>query len=80
MNTETPQLHHQVTGGTCCPAHHDEVTSAAYRLYEQRGSRGGRDVQDWLDAETQVKARHAGSKPGIQATAKPAVQSARKSS
>lgn len=78
--TNSPQTPHQMTGGTCCKAHHDEVTTAAYRLYEEHGSKGGRDVNDWLDAEAQVKARHTGMTHGIRPLAKDAVQQARKTS
>ncbi len=32
------------------------VRRCAYALYERRGRKNGYDVQDWLDAEAQVRA------------------------
>lgn len=39
---------------------HDEIAAVAYELYEARGCVPGRDLDDWLDAERSVLARHAG--------------------
>lgn len=39
-----------------------EVADSAYRLYEKRGSRDGQDVQNWLEAESQVMAKHTADK------------------
>ncbi len=39
---------------------HDEIAAVAYELYEARGCVPGRDLDDWLDAERIVLARHAG--------------------
>ncbi len=39
---------------------HDEIAAVAYELYEARGCIHGRDLDDWLDAEQIVLARHAG--------------------
>ncbi len=39
---------------------HDEIAAVAYELYEARGCIAGRDLDDWLDAEQIVLARHAG--------------------
>lgn len=39
---------------------HDEIAAVAYELYEVRGYIPGRDLDDWLDAERIVLARHAG--------------------
>jgi hypothetical protein len=39
---------------------HDEIAEVAYELYEARGCISGRDLDDWLDAERIVLARHAG--------------------
>jgi hypothetical protein len=39
---------------------HDEIAAVAYELYEARGCVPGRDLDDWLDAERVVLARHAG--------------------
>lgn len=35
----------------------DDIASLAYRLYEVNGRRDGRDLEDWLLAEAQLK-RH----------------------
>lgn len=32
----------------------ERIARKAYALWEQRGRREGRDVEDWLDAEAQV--------------------------
>ena len=39
---------------------HDEIAAVAYELYEARWCVPGRDLDDWLDAERIVLARHAG--------------------
>jgi hypothetical protein len=39
---------------------HDEVATVAYELFEARGRIPVRDLDDWLDAERIVLARHAG--------------------
>jgi len=39
---------------------HDEVAAVAYELFEARGRIPVRDIDDWLDAERIVLARHAG--------------------
>jgi Protein of unknown function (DUF2934) len=39
---------------------HDEVAVVAYELFEARGCIPIRDLDDWLDAERIVLARHAG--------------------
>ena len=39
---------------------HDEVAAVAYELFEARGRIPVRDLDDWLDAERIVLARHAG--------------------
>jgi Protein of unknown function (DUF2934) len=36
----------------------DEVARRAYEIFLQRGSAPGRDVEDWLEAERQVRASH----------------------
>jgi hypothetical protein len=33
----------------------DEVARRAYELYQRRGGTPGRDVEDWLEAERQVR-------------------------
>lgn len=32
----------------------DEVRRRAYQLFEQRGGRHGRDMEDWLRAEAEI--------------------------
>ena len=39
---------------------HDEIAAVAYELFETRGRIPFRDLDDWLDAELIVLARHAG--------------------
>ena len=39
---------------------HDEVATVAYELFKSRGCIPVRDLDDWLDAERIVLARHAG--------------------
>ena len=34
---------------------HEEITRRAYQLYEARGGEHGRDLQDWLQAERELK-------------------------
>ena len=36
----------------------DEIARLAYRLYETRGRRDGRDVDDWLAAERELTRRY----------------------
>ena len=35
----------------------EAIRQAAYAAYERRGSTGGNEVQDWLDAEAEVDAQ-----------------------
>ena len=37
---------------------HDEIAKVAHELYERRGWVQGHELQDWLDAERIVLARH----------------------
>ncbi|MEK7773400.1 MAG: DUF2934 domain-containing protein [Deltaproteobacteria bacterium] len=37
---------------------YEEIAKAAYELYEKSGRLDGRDVENWLRAESIVKARH----------------------
>ena len=41
------------TGGVRHPSR-DEIARLAYQLYETRGRRDGRDVDDWLSAEQEL--------------------------
>ena len=36
---------------------YDEIAEAAYQRYLQRGGIDGRDFDDWLEAERELKAR-----------------------
>ncbi len=40
---------------------HDEIARVAYDLYLKRGKVNGHDLEDWLEAERIVTARHAGT-------------------
>ncbi len=41
------------------PLVQDEIRRRAYELYEQRGREGGRDLEDWLRAESEVRQKAA---------------------
>ena len=36
----------------------EEVARVAYELFERRGCTPGRELEDWLEAERIVRARH----------------------
>ena len=38
-------------------AHQGRVAQRAYELYEQRGRQEGQDLEDWLNAESQLLGR-----------------------
>ena len=38
---------------------HEQIRRRAYELYEQRGRHNGFAVQDWLQAEAEVRSRSA---------------------
>ena len=38
---------------------YDEIAEAAYHRYLRRGGSDGRDFDDWLEAERELKARQA---------------------
>ena len=38
-------------------AQQDRIAQRAYELYEQRGRQEGRDLEDWLNAESQLLGR-----------------------
>jgi hypothetical protein len=42
---------------------HSRIQERAYRLFLERGGQHGRDLQDWLEAERQVRAEVA-AEPG----------------
>ena len=39
------------------PGREEQIRRRAYFLYEQRGRVNGHDVDDWLQAETEVKGK-----------------------
>jgi Protein of unknown function (DUF2934) len=39
--------------------HAQEIAEVAYSYWESRGREDGRDVEDWLTAEQEVKRRHS---------------------
>ncbi|MDO8634591.1 MAG: DUF2934 domain-containing protein [archaeon] len=53
---------------------HKEIEKAAYELYEKNGRAGGRDLENWIEAEKAVRARHA--KKELVATAAKQVEQA----
>ncbi len=40
----------------------DEIRLRAYELYEQRGRENGRDVDDWLQAESELNTQQRKAK------------------
>jgi hypothetical protein len=46
---------------------HEEIEKVAYELYEKSGRVGGRDRENWLEAEKAVKALHAKKEQGASA-------------
>jgi hypothetical protein len=40
----------------------EAIRTRAYELYEQRGRAEGHDVEDWLQAETEIRARQSQGK------------------
>ena len=44
-----------VQHGSPVPNIEDEIRRRAYELYEERGQEDGRDVEDWLRAEKEIK-------------------------
>lgn len=51
------QTRTQVTKST--PDLQEQIRLRAYELYEQRGRGDGRDLDDWLQAESEVKQKKA---------------------
>ena len=43
------------------PELEDHIRRRAYELYEQRGREDGRDMEDWLRAEEEIKRRRTRS-------------------
>jgi len=48
-------------GGSSDDPTYDEIAEAAYQRYLQRGGADGRDFDDWLEAERELKARRRAS-------------------
>lgn len=42
--------------------HADDISRRAYMCYENQGCQSGRDVQHWLEAESQLLFEHEASK------------------
>jgi hypothetical protein len=38
---------------------HEEISKVAYELYEKGGRLGGRDLDNWLEAEGIIRIRYA---------------------
>lgn len=54
---------------------HEEIRKVAYELYEKSGRTGGRELENWLEAERIVMARRAqGGKRGKAKTHSPTQQ------
>jgi hypothetical protein len=47
--TDVPLLERKHSDATA------QITKRAYQLYERRGRRDGRAVQDWLQAEREIR-------------------------
>jgi DUF2934 family protein len=45
------------TAGASYDPSYDEIAEAAYQRYLQRGGADGRDFDDWLEAERELKSR-----------------------
>ncbi len=43
---------------------YEEISKVAYELYEKSGKAGGRDLENWLEAENIVRARSASKEAG----------------
>jgi hypothetical protein len=46
------------TGGETLPSR-EEIARLAYQFYEARGRQDGRDIDDWLSAERELKRHYA---------------------
>lgn len=45
------------------PIYHPQIHVRAYELYEQRGREDGHDVEDWLQAETEIVMQEVAPSP-----------------
>ncbi len=53
--SSTKKQTQKISAGNPLPAeHHENIRIAAYHRWEQRGGIHGFDVEDWLQAETEV--------------------------
>jgi hypothetical protein len=39
---------------------HDEIAAEAYSMFEDRGREDGRDLDDWISAESRLRERRSG--------------------
>lgn len=46
---------------------HEEVELRAYQIYVERGGTHGQDVDDWLQAERELIAKHADTSQKVKA-------------
>ncbi len=44
-----------INGSPCTDPQFEEISRRAYELYEHRGEAYGHDVEDWLEAERQLR-------------------------
>ena len=65
------QISNQVDGFAREPSH-DDIARRAYQLYEARGGEPGRDWEDWLQAEEQLRV----TRVALADTARPLFESA----
>lgn len=54
---------------------HDEISRRAYQLWHEYGSPTDRDMETWLNAERQLKARAAIDHPAVIVPTEPAAES-----
>ena len=57
------------TGGSTMAIPHEKIATLAYEKWCQRGCKHGTNLQDWLDAEAELKLQMMGGKgmqPGMQ--------------
>ncbi len=51
----------------CCQPSHEEIAKRAYDLWLARGVRQGHDVDDWLNAECELRQERHGQRHGVAA-------------
>lgn len=51
----------------------EEIQKAAYAIYEKSGRVGGKDLENWLEAEKAIKAMRARKEPAGTGADKPAL-------